>query len=59
VIYSFDAKAGFLESLLCLITVFSVTQSFRNHSNMLICCSRNVSYYYPCFKQLYYGFHKT
>ncbi len=26
--------------------VFSVTWSFRNHSNMLICCSRYVSYYY-------------
>jgi len=23
---------------------FSVTRSFRNHSNMLICCSRNISY---------------
>jgi len=21
---------------------------FRNHSNMLICCSRNISYYYQC-----------
>jgi len=25
--------------------VFSVTWSFRNHSNMLIWCSRNMSYY--------------
>ncbi len=25
--------------------VFSVTWSFRNHSNMLICCSENISYY--------------
>jgi len=24
--------------------VFVVTQSFRNHSNMLIWCSRNISY---------------
>jgi len=31
--------------------VFSVTWSFRNHSNMLICCSRNISYYYQCWKQ--------
>ncbi len=28
--------------------VFSVTWSFRNHSNMLICCSRNISDYYQC-----------
>jgi len=28
--------------------VFSVTWSFRNHSNMMICCSRNISYYYQC-----------
>ncbi len=27
--------------------VFSVTWSFRNHSNMLICCSRN-HFYYQC-----------
>ncbi len=31
--------------------VFSVTRSFRNHSNMQICCSRNMSCYYQC-KQL-------
>jgi len=30
--------------------VFSVTWSFRNHSNMLICCSRNI--YYQCWKPL-------
>ncbi len=32
--------------------VFSITWSFRNHSNMLICCSINISYYYQCWKQL-------
>jgi len=32
-------KAEFSASLL-------ITQSFRNHSNMLIWCSRNISYYY-------------
>ncbi len=32
--------------------VFSVTWFFRNHSNILICCSRNISYYYQCWKQL-------
>ncbi len=26
---------------------------FRNHSNMLICCSRNISDYYQCWKQLH------
>ncbi len=31
--------------------VFSVTWSFKNHSNMLICCSRNI-YYYQCWKLL-------
>ncbi len=25
--------------------VFSVTWSFRNHSNMMICCPRNIPYY--------------
>jgi len=30
--------------------VFSVTWSFRNHSNMLICCW-NISSYYQCSKQ--------
>ncbi len=25
---------------------------FRNHSNMLICCSKNISLYYQCWKQL-------
>ncbi len=40
VIYSCDAKLHFL-------TVFSVTWSFRKkHSNMLIWCPRNISYYY-------------
>ncbi len=32
--------------------IFSVTWSFRNHSNILICCSRKNSYYYHCWKQL-------
>ncbi len=31
--------------------VFSVTWSFGNHSNMLISCSRNISYYYQWWKQ--------
>ncbi len=25
---------------------------FRNHNNMLICCSRNISDYYQCWQQL-------
>jgi len=32
--------------------VFSVTWSFRNHSNVMICCSRNISDYYQFWKQL-------
>ncbi len=34
-IYSCEGKAD--------LSVFSVTWSFRNHSNMPICCSRNIS----------------
>ncbi len=33
-----------------IIPVFSVTWSFRNHYNMLICCSRKNSHYYKCWK---------
>ncbi len=33
--------------------VFSIfTPVFGNDSNMLICCSRNILYYYTCWKQL-------
>ncbi len=32
--------------------VFSVTWSFRNYFNMLICSSWNISYYYQCWTQL-------
>jgi len=32
--------------------VFSVTWSFRNHSNVMICCSRHNSNYYQFWKQL-------
>ncbi len=47
VIYCCDAKLNF-----SIITpVFSVTWSFRNHSYILIWCSRNISYY-QCWKQL-------
>ncbi len=35
-----------------IIPVFSVTRSFRNHSNMLIWCSINIYYYYQCWKWL-------
>jgi len=31
--------------------VFSVTWSFRNQSNVMIWCSRNI-FYYQCWKQL-------
>jgi len=34
-----------------IITLFfSVTWSFRNHSDMMICFSRNISYYYHQLK---------
>ncbi len=35
-----------------IIPAFSVTRSFRNHSNMLIWCSINIYYYYQCWKWL-------
>ncbi len=39
--------------ILSIITpVFSVTWSFRNHSNMLICCSNCFFYCYQCLKHL-------
>jgi len=31
--------------------VLSVTWSFRNQSNMPIWCSRNIYYYFQCWKQ--------
>ncbi len=39
-----------------ITAVFSVTRSFRNHSNMLILCSRNILYYYQCSKQFVQDF---
>ncbi len=48
VIYSCDQSW-----IVSIITpVCSVTWSFRNHSNMLICCSRNITSHYQCWKQL-------
>jgi len=34
--------------------VFSVTWSFRNHSNMPIWCSRNIPYCSQCWFPLFY-----
>ncbi len=34
--------------------VFSVTWSFRNHSNILICCSRKITDYHQCWKRIYF-----
>jgi len=42
--YSIAGKAKISSS------VFNVTWSFRNHSNMVFCCSRNISSYYQCWK---------
>jgi len=41
----------FLETFLNM-HYFSVTWSFRNPYNMLIWCTRNIYYYYQCWKQL-------
>ncbi len=49
VILTCDGKAEFLTAI---ISFFSVTWSFRNHSNLLIWCSRNISYNHQCWKQL-------
>ncbi len=41
-------------SLIHYISPYSSLQChmiFRNHSNMLTCCSRNISDYYQCWKQ--------
>ncbi len=35
--------------------VFSVTWSFRNHTNMLIFCSRNISDYYWCWQVVWHN----
>ncbi len=43
VIYSCDGKVEFSAA---------ITPVTWNHSNMLICCSTNYSYYYQCWKQL-------
>uniref|UniRef100_A0A673KXG9 Calcium channel, voltage-dependent, beta 2b n=1 Tax=Sinocyclocheilus rhinocerous TaxID=307959 RepID=A0A673KXG9_9TELE len=42
----FKMANGKAEYSSTITSVFSVTWSFRNHSNMLICCSRNFSYDY-------------
>jgi len=50
-------KATFIwfikQSFWNVVYCFSDTGSFRNHYNMLVCCSRNISYYcYQCWRQL-------
>ncbi len=50
IIYACDGKAEFSEA----ITIFDVTWSFRNHSNMLNWNSRNITFYHQCWKQLCY-----
>ncbi len=42
-----------IKLIFSIFSVFSVTWSFRNHSNMPICCSRNIyGYYHRWWKQL-------
>ncbi len=49
IIFFCDIKAEFSASF---TSVFRVTWSFRNHSDMLIIrWSRNISFYYQCWKQ--------
>jgi len=47
VMYSCNGKVTFSATI---SQVFSITWSFRNHSNMMIWCSRRISYYYQCWK---------
>ncbi len=37
----------------CITLVFSVTWSFRNHSNVQIQCLKSIYSYYQCWKHLY------
>ncbi len=48
VIYFCDAELYFQHHY-CSLQCHMI---FRNHSNMLICCSRNISDHYQCWKQL-------
>jgi len=42
----------FIRNYIISITNSNVTWSFRSHTNMLIWCSRNISCYFQCWKQL-------
>jgi len=46
-------KMSFINMMAKLISIItpvsSVTWSFRNHYDMLICCSRNITCYYQCW----------
>ncbi len=49
----FETKRIEKSWLFSIITlVFRFTWSFRNYSNMLIWCTRKISYYYQCCKEL-------
>ncbi len=53
VLFTKKKKSLVKTKLSAIITpVFSVTWFHRNHSNMLLWCSRNISDYYQCWKQL-------
>jgi len=41
-----------IKSISNLTQIFSVTWSYRNHSNMMIWCSRNIFFFIKCLKQL-------
>ncbi len=43
----FSKKTEFSASLVTSCSIFNLTWSFRNHSNMLICCFKKI-YYYSC-----------
>ncbi len=52
-IYFFFIHSSDKSWIFSVITpVFSVTRSFRNHTNMPICCSINIYDNYQCWKQL-------
>ncbi len=49
----FDQKYNKTSHAVNLYFKIELIPVMANHANMLICCSRNISYYYKCGKQLY------
>jgi len=50
-------KMKFIPVIFSIVTTVFSAWSFGNHCNILICCSRNISYYYQCWKCLIFFFY--